>query len=113
MTRDEWIKWLPTMLSPIATFLAVWIGWQGLTGVRDVHRGRGLGKWLKAEMLLRVRRDFPEVRVVSTGNASSNEAMLSINERLGFRTHKEPVIVEMTREALEGYVRDHTGHRAR
>ena len=90
-----------------------WIGWQGLTGVRDVHRGRGLGKWLKAEMLLRVRRDFPEVRVVSTGNASSNEAMLSINERLGFRTHKEPVIVEMTREALEGYVRDHTGHRAR
>ncbi len=41
----------------------------------------------------------------SEGNASSNAAMLSIDERLGFRTHKEPVIVEMTREALEGYLR--------
>ena len=81
-----------------------WMIWQGLTGVRDVYRGRGLGKWLKAEMVLRIRKEFPEVRVVATGNASSNQAMLSINERLGFRTHKEPVIVEMTREALGGYL---------
>ncbi len=81
-----------------------WQIWQGLTGVRDVYRGRGLGKWLKAEMLLRVRWEFPNVNVVVTGNASSNQAMLSINERLGFRTHKEPIIVEMTREALEGYL---------
>ncbi len=83
-----------------------WMIWQQLTGVRDDYRGRGLGKWLKAEMLLRVRREFPQVRVVATGNASSNAAMLSINERLGFRTHREPVIVEMTREALEGHLRD-------
>lgn len=84
-----------------------WMIWQGLTGVRDMYRGRGLGKWLKAKMLLRVRRELPHVRVVSTGNASSNQAMLSINERLGFRTHKEPVVVEMTREALEAYLRAH------
>lgn len=82
-----------------------WMIWQNLTGVRDLYRGRGLGKWLKAEMLLRVRREFPNVRVVATGNASSNLAMLSINERLGFRTYKEPIIVEMTREALEVYLR--------
>jgi len=81
-----------------------WQIWQMLTGVRDVYRGRGLGKWLKAAMLLRVRAEFPEVRVVVTGNASSNQAMLSINERLGFRTHKEPVVVEMTREMLERYL---------
>ena len=81
-----------------------WMIWQGMTGVQDAYRGRGLGKWLKAEMLLRVRQEFPQVRVVTTGNASSNQAMLSINERLGFRTHKEPVVVEMTREALEGYI---------
>lgn len=81
-----------------------WMIWQQLTGVRDTYRGRGLGKWLKAEMLLRVRREFPNVKVVVTGNASSNQAMLSINERLGFRTHKEPVVVEMSREALETYL---------
>ncbi len=80
---------------------------QLLTGVQAGHRGRGLGKWLKAEMLLRVRREFPQVRVVVTGNASSNAAMLSINERLGFRTHKEPVNVEMKAEDLARYIRDH------
>jgi len=81
--------------------------WQGLTGVGDAYLGRGLGKWLKAAMMLRVHREFPKVRFVVTGNASSNEAMLSINERLGFRTHKEPVVVEMSRDALETYVRSH------
>lgn len=75
--------------------------WQGLTGVGDAYLGRGLGKWLKAAMMLRVRKEFPAVRFVVTGNASSNQAMLSINERLGFRTHKEPVVVEMTLDALE------------
>ena len=77
--------------------------WQGLTGVANASRGRGLGKWVKAAMLLRVRREFPDIHTVATGNASSNEAMLSINERLGFRTHKEPVVVQMGLAELEGY----------
>lgn len=58
---------------------------QFMTGVRDMHRGRGLGKWLKAAMLLRVLERFPQAEVIVTGNATSNAAMLSINVRLGFR----------------------------
>lgn len=77
---------------------------QGLTGVRDRYRGRGLGKWLKATMLLRVREVFPDVRIVTTGNASSNAAMLSINERLGFRLHKESWIAEFSLKTVEGYL---------
>ncbi|MGQ0798131.1 MAG: GNAT family N-acetyltransferase [Methanobacteriota archaeon] len=77
---------------------------QGLTGVRKEFRGRGLGKWLKAAMLLRIREDFPEATFIGTGNASSNEAMLSINERLGFRTHKEPILAQMRLEAVEAYL---------
>lgn len=77
---------------------------QGLTGVRSLYRGRGLGKWVKAAMLLRVREDFPDVAVVVTGNASSNAAMLSINERLGFRLHKEAWVVELSRDAVERYL---------
>lgn len=78
---------------------------QFMTGVRDVCRGRGLGKWLKAATLLRVREKFPQVEVVVTDNATSNAAMLSINERLGFRPHKEGVWAQITLEALEDYLR--------
>jgi len=77
---------------------------QGLTGVRSPYRGRGLGKWVKAAMLLRIQEEFPDVAVVVTGNASSNAAMLSINERLGFRLHKEAWVVELSRDAVERYL---------
>jgi mycothiol synthase len=42
---------------------------QELTGVRDEHRGRGLGKWLKAEMMFFIRDELPEVKYINTGNA--------------------------------------------
>jgi GNAT superfamily N-acetyltransferase len=77
---------------------------QFMTGVRDPYRGRGLGKWLKAAMLLRIREEFPKVKIVVTGNATSNAAMLSINERLGFRVHKEGVMAQSTLESLEAYL---------
>ncbi len=77
---------------------------QFITGVRPPYRGRGLGKWLKAANLLRVRRELPEMNVVVTGNATTNEAMLSINERLGFQKHKDGVIAQMSLEALEEYL---------
>jgi len=59
---------------------------QQLTGVGEAFRGRGLGKWLKADMLLHVRDRYPEVRCIVTGNADVNAPMLSINTRMGFKT---------------------------
>jgi len=61
---------------------------QGLTGVRPEYRGRGLGKWLKALMIVHIRNNYPEVERIITGNAESNEAMLSINKRMGFKKYK-------------------------
>lgn len=77
---------------------------QGLTGVGEAYRGRGLGKWLKAAMLLRVRDDFPQVSVVSTGNATTNEAMLSINRRLGFKEHKESENFQIAVDDVKAYL---------
>lgn len=65
---------------------------QLLTGVRDKHRGRGLGKWLKANMILYIREQYPDIDYISTGNANSNAPMLSINERLGFKAYKDETI---------------------
>ena len=65
---------------------------QLLTGVREPYRGRGLGKWLKAEMLSFLRDQYPDAKFITTGNASSNAPMLSINQRLGFKVHREDAI---------------------
>ena len=60
---------------------------QDLTGVKEQFRGKGLGKWLKAEMLFFVKENYPKIKYISTGNADSNIAMRSINERMGFKVH--------------------------
>ena len=60
---------------------------QELTGVKTEYRERGLGKWLKAEMLVFIKNTFPDVKYVITGNADMNAPMLSINERMGFREY--------------------------
>jgi mycothiol synthase len=58
----------------------------GDTGVEPAHRGRSLGKWLKAAMTRKILDERPEIRWVITWNAGSNDAMLAINRQLGFRT---------------------------
>lgn len=60
---------------------------QDLTGVKEEYRGRGLGKWLKAEMAFYIREHYPEARFIATGNATTNAPMLSINRRMGFKEH--------------------------
>ena len=60
---------------------------QLLTGVREQYRGRGLGKLLKARMLLHIRKEYPGVNYIVTGNADSNGPMLAINNKLGFKKH--------------------------
>ena len=59
------------------------------TAIDPVHRGLGLGKWAKAAMLARIQEQRPEVTVVLTGNTSSNEPMLAINDALGFKVITE------------------------
>jgi len=73
---------------------------QGLTGVQENYRGRGLGKWLKAKMLLYMRDNFTEVEHIATTNAASNAAMLSINERLGFKVYKHNTMYKIPIEEL-------------
>jgi GNAT superfamily N-acetyltransferase len=55
------------------------------TGIDPDHQGLGLAKWVKAEILQRLRAERPEITRVRTGNAFSNAPMLAINNRLGFK----------------------------
>ncbi|MGW2302298.1 N-acetyltransferase family protein [Streptomyces sp. NPDC001809] len=58
------------------------------TAVAPAHRGHGLGLWLKAEMVRRLRAEHPGIGEVETDNAQENTHMLTVNRRLGFRFHR-------------------------
>ncbi|MFN8473629.1 MAG: GNAT family N-acetyltransferase [Anaerolineae bacterium] len=64
------------------------IAHQGDTAVLPAYRNLGLGRWLKAAMILRVIAELPEVCFVRTGNADANRPMLSINYEMGFRPYR-------------------------
>ena len=62
--------------------------WQWSTVVLPAHRGRRIGRWLKATMWQRLRATEPGVTGLQTGNAASNAHMLAINTAMGFKpTH--------------------------
>jgi GNAT superfamily N-acetyltransferase len=78
---------------------------QGGTATVPAHRGKGLGKWVKARMVERILREMPEARYVRTENAGSNDAMLAINVGMGFTPAWEETIWQVpvadARKALE------------
>lgn len=61
-----------------------WIGHQHDTAVSPKHRGHRLGLLLKAEMMLWLRADQPQVLTVDTWNAESNDHMIGVNKALGY-----------------------------
>jgi len=93
MTDTTWAPYRPTILS------------QRFTGVRRDARGRGLGKWIKAEMLVRLRLIHPETEWVVTDNAGSNAPMLGINKQLGFKQYKAETEYQISRDELAARVK--------
>ena len=75
---------------------------QRFTGVRPDARGRGLGKWIKAAMLLHIRDLYPGTRWIATGNARSNAPMLKINRALGFKPYRTGNEYQIIRDRLGG-----------
>ena len=78
--------------APDGTFVAtssLWrtkdpeVAWVGLTGVRPEYRRQGLATALKVAAA-RWARDNG-VRVIRTDNESANQAMLTLNRRMGFQ----------------------------
>jgi GNAT superfamily N-acetyltransferase len=61
------------------------VAYQLDTYVVPAHRGHRLGTLLKVANLRRLVERFPATRRVVTTNAASNEPMIRVNERLGYR----------------------------
>ncbi|MEU6987964.1 GNAT family N-acetyltransferase [Streptomyces sp. NPDC046324] len=58
------------------------------TAVVPAHRGHGLGLWVKAAMVRRLRAEYPGVVEIETDNADDNVHMLAVNHRLGYRSYR-------------------------
>lgn len=78
---------------------------QNLTSVREHHRGRGLGKWLKAAALLKAKDDWTKTEYVVTGNATTNAPMLGINDKMGFKLHKQVHSLQVPVETIGNYLK--------
>jgi RimJ/RimL family protein N-acetyltransferase len=61
------------------------IGHQLDTSVVAAHRGHRLGLLLKADMMRWLAEAEPQLATVDTFNAESNDQMVAVNERLGYR----------------------------
>lgn len=75
-----------------------------LTGVRREYQNRGLGKWLKAAMMLDMRERYPSVRYVDTNNFNNNRPMLNINDRMGFELFEQFVFYKVSLHDLAAKV---------
>ena len=58
--------------------------WQYDTSVLRAHRGHRLGLLLKASMLGWLGEEEPQLRMIDTWNAASNQHMIRVNEILGY-----------------------------
>ena len=63
--------------------------YQENTAVDPAHRKQGIGRWLKAALLLDLLAERPGTQWIQTWNAASNAGMLAINVEMGFRPAEE------------------------
>jgi len=84
-TSGQWAGFTTVAYQSLEPHLA----WQWDTGVHPDHRNMGLGRWLKGQMIKKLHHDHPDVRMIDTENAGSNEPMLNINVEMGFK----PILV--------------------
>ena len=80
------------------------MAYQWDTGVDPAHQNKGLGRWLKAAMILRFMDEHPDVELIETQNAESNEPMLNINNAMGFKPAHEEVIHQGPTEAVARFL---------
>lgn len=77
---------------------------QQATVVFPQYRGKGLGRWLKAAMLKKVLKERPQVKFIRTENVDTNEAMLNINNELGFKPYLSECLWQIETEKVAAYL---------
>lgn len=56
-----------------------------ISGTKATHRGKGLCKRLKTELLEHVKENYPQITMITTANHEENHVMRKINTLLGYK----------------------------
>ncbi len=75
-----------------------------LTAVNRDHRGHAIGKWIKADAILRGIERYPDATHIQTENAFSNAPMLGINNAIGFEPEHTVLSYEATADRVRAYL---------
>lgn len=75
-----------------------------LTVVDREHRGHAIGKWIKADAILRGVKRYRNVTHIETENAYSNAPMLGINDAIGFRPEHTLMSYQATVDTVQAYL---------
>ena len=78
---------------------------QDQTVVFPQYRGKGIGRWLKAAMLKKILTDSPQVKFIRTENVDTNQAMLNINDQLGFKPYLSECLWQIETEKVAAYLK--------
>jgi mycothiol synthase len=81
------------------------VAYQWDTGVDPSHQNLGLGRWLKASMMKVLLDEYPDIEIVETENAESNDPMLNINVAMGFKPAFEQVVYQGPIDSVLDYVK--------
>lgn len=76
----------------------------GLTAVKRAYRGRGLARYLKAKMYIKLLEENKDFKYITTDTMPWNTYMYNINREFGFKPYKKGCAFRLTSEFLKSYI---------
>lgn len=67
-----------------------------ITGIKEDHRGKGLSKFMKSGLYLRLLEEYPGAKTVVTDNYDCNTKIRNVNESIGFKVNREQIEFEVS-----------------
>ena len=111
--KDPFYMYVLIDKTDIAGFCSVFVGSENgkpyidhigsLTSVGRNYRGKGLAKFLKAKMYLKIFDGFPDLEFIATDTFPWNKYMYRINEDFGFKPFKKGYTFRITENLLNNY----------
>lgn len=76
----------------------------GLTAVDPKYRRKGIAKFLKAKLYLKLLSENKDFKYITTDTMPWNKYMYRINEEFGFKPHRKGTSFKLTKDFLENYL---------